>query len=40
MKIAFRFLAIASLVLGSAAFSRAAVENYTIDPVQDRKSNV
>ncbi len=33
MKIAFRFLAIASLVLGSAAFSRAAVENYTIDPV-------
>ena len=33
MKTAFRFLALASLVLGSAALSRAAVESYTIDPV-------
>ena len=33
MKTAFKFLALASLVLGTAALSRAAVETYTIDPV-------
>ena len=33
MKTSFKILALASLVLGSAALSRAAVETYTIDPV-------
>lgn len=33
MKTAFKYIALASLVLGSAALSRAAVETYTIDPV-------
>ncbi len=33
MKTSFKILALASLVLGSAALSRSAVETYTIDPV-------
>ena len=33
MKTAFKVLALSSLVLGSAALSRAAVETYSIDPV-------